>query len=200
MNGLLRWIATVAVLIGGAALMIEGRGLWDWAAGEESGDELLVVAAAAGDLERARRAVADGASVEVYSSTGCTPLAFAASDGDEQLVSFLLSSGASVHTPLQCGRSALEFATVQGCHAGTVRQLLDAGADPDGIMRRSGWRPPIVNAASNGSAEVVELLLSYGAHINPQLHGRSELSPLQAALDARQDDVAALLRRHGAVR
>ena len=200
MNAVVRWTATAVLLIGGAGLMIEGRGLWDWAAGEASGDELLLVASAAGDMDRAKRAIADGASLEVYSNTGCTPLAFAAGNGDERLVSFLLSHGASVHTPLECGRSALEFATLQGCHAATVRQLLDAGADPDGTNRPIGWNPPLVNAASNGKLDAVRVLLTYGADANPHLRGRCETSPLQAALDTDSADLAALLRRYGAVR
>jgi len=148
MSASMRWIAAGAVLLGGAGLMWQGRGLWDWATGEPRGDELLIVATAIGDVPRAKRALAQGASLDARSSMGCTPLALAASRGHQELVSLLLREGAQVN--VHGGRSPLEFATALSCDPRIVCQLLRAGADPNGARFRAARRgtKPVRGAAS----------------------------------------------------
>ena len=56
---------------------------------------------------------------------------------------------------------------VESNHAGDLKRLLDAGADPnttDG--RKVDGRTPLHTACMNGCPEVVHLLLSHGAEVN----------------------------------
>ena len=198
MSASMRWIAAGAVLLGGAGLMWQGRGLWDWATGAPTGDQLLIVATAMGDVPRARRAIGEGASLDVRCSTGCTPLALAAGRGDRRLVSYLLAEGADVNACFEDpAMTPLLVATVATCDAATIRMLLEAGADPNG-SDCAKYRP-LVSAASKGCADAVEVLLNFGADPNLCGTGPNNFTPLQAAAASGNDDVVALLRRCGAV-
>lgn len=200
MKTTLRSTAVVCVLLAGAGLMSQGRALWHWATREPTGDELLVVSAAIGDFDNARRALADGASLDARSMSGAPPLALAATAGDSRLVSFLLAHGADVNTSFEDGRTALLLATAGPGDPRTIRALLEAGADPDGAQATGGACPPLVCAAMRGRLECIEALLAYGADPNLRGSGPNDWSPLEAAVENGRDDVIPLLRRAGAVR
>jgi ankyrin repeat protein len=80
--------------------------------------------------------------------------------------------------------------------AATVRVLLEAGADPDRYLDDDGNPCPAVQAAIEAGAELVELLLEHGA--DPEAAGLDGRSPYRTALARGRDDVAEVLRRHGA--
>jgi ankyrin repeat protein len=81
---------------------------------------------------------------------------------------------------------------------GSVRLLLDAGADPRRYRDDDGKPVPAVWAATSRgcSVELVELLLDYGA--DPYLTGPDGRTAYRVATSAGRTDLLALLRRHGA--
>ena len=79
------------------------------------------------------------------------------------------------------GNTALMLAAYHG-HAGTVRRLLDLGADPD--LRNQRDQSPVAGAIFKGEDEVVRLLLAAGADLDAgtpsarataQMFGRQDL-------------------------
>jgi len=76
-----------------------------------------------------------------------------------------------------------------------VRLLLDHRAALDARDDESGATPLYV-AAAMGRSDVVKLLVEKGADVN--LATRAGATPLHAALSNEFDEVAALLRAHGA--
>jgi ankyrin repeat protein len=78
-------------------------------------------------------------------------------------------------------------------HAGAVRVLLKAGADPN--LRWSGGRTPLIEAAVGGRLEIARLLIAEGADLN--LAERGAGTPLEAAEREGHTEMAALLRASG---
>jgi ankyrin repeat protein len=89
-------------------------------------------------------------------------------------------------------------APISNDDAGSVRLLLDAGADPGRYLDDDGKPVPAVWAAARAgcSAELIELLLDHGA--DPKRAGPDGLTPYRLATVAGRIDVLDLLRRHGA--
>jgi len=89
--------------------------------------------------------------------------------------------------------SAMSLAIKAG-NAKAVRQLLEAGAVPDGPP---GGRPPLIAAAMDCRPDIAMLLLRYGA--NPGLrYGPTGATPLLAACQSSCAAVVRLLIAHGA--
>ena len=84
----------------------------------------LVDAAAIGQLDAARQALADGAPVDATNAAGQTALMLAARRGDEALVRLLLAAGADRARTDPSGRTAAALARQQG-HA-ALAPLLSA--------------------------------------------------------------------------
>ncbi|MEU4257054.1 ankyrin repeat domain-containing protein [Streptomyces fradiae] len=82
--------------------------------------------------------------------------------GDEDAVVRLLRSGAPAESTDEDGGTALYTAAVAG-HAGVVRLLLAAGADPERGSGEGGGDLPLCGAACNGHTEAVRALLAAGA-------------------------------------
>lgn len=82
-------------------------------------------------------------------------------------------------------------------HLEIAKLLLDAGADPSAHKR---GRTALHWAAGGGQMEMAELLLARGARVDIRAKTpQGEVTPLTAAERAEEKDMAALLRRHGAV-
>lgn len=93
----------------------------------------------------------------------------AAAEGHESIVQLLLDHGADADARSYDNASAMHAATAYG-HAGTVRQLLAAGADGLSGMFGigpfgGGWWDPIKLAANNGDGEILQLLADSGARL-----------------------------------
>ena len=117
-------------------------------------------AANAGNLERVKLLVEQGADKDKGNSIGDTPLFRASCNGHLDVVQYLVEQGASLnksnvhgYTPL-IGTSCPEVA----------RYLLEQGADRD----KAGYRrwTPLHWAAQRGYLEITMLLLTYGADLN----------------------------------
>ncbi|GAA2510414.1 ankyrin repeat domain-containing protein [Streptomyces gobitricini] len=81
---------------------------------------------------------------------------------DEDAVVRLLRAGVPASTADDEGRTALYAAAVSG-HAGIVRLLLAAGADPGHASGEGAGELPLCGAACNGHTGVVRALLAAGA-------------------------------------
>ena len=101
-----------------------------------NGITALMVAAQAGDLPLARRALDAGVEVNAGTVSGRqTALMHAAAGGNAPMVQLLVASGADVNARDHAGETALMFAAANGDTA-TVRCLLQAGADVNAKDRR----------------------------------------------------------------
>ena len=91
-------------------------------------------------------------------------LVFAATQNDSWTVIGCLFAGADVNAEKLDGRTALSYAAKGGClHSAKV--LLAAGADPN-RPNRDDEMTPLMEAVHWSHAEIVDLLLSYGADVS----------------------------------
>lgn len=128
----------------------------------------LFEAAALGDLERLQALIAaDPEAVREYSGDGWTPLHLAAAFAGPDAVRLLLERGASVQATSRNPQrnQPLHAALALGQETGTIRLLLDAGADVN--ARQAGGFTALHSAAAAGRAEAVAVLLERGADPGP---------------------------------
>lgn len=133
------------------------------------------------NLEPVRLLVDKGAHVNFANKRGFTYLKQPAEYHDADILVFLLAKGACVDdtrggfTPLQAMLKEVSFACSDRDPERVVRLLLGAGADPN-ITGSRDYRAPLELAVSNGwSNTMIELLLDYGAHLNPYNEGQKLL-------------------------
>ena len=86
-----------------------------------------------------------------------------ARDGQTELLSAYVGGGYPVDHPDPAGNTLLMLAAYHG-HAGTVRMLLDRGADPDRLNDRG--QSPVAGALFKGEDDVVRLLVDAGADLD----------------------------------
>lgn len=155
----------------------------------------FVESCAAGEFDQLERLLAEGATVNMYSDDGWTPLHLASFFGHPKVAELLLahaadvtarSKNASGNTPLH---SAL--AANQKFVAGL---LIGSGADVNAADAQ-GWRP-LHLAAANNDLDAMRALIAQGADIAVVNH--EGLTPLAIATSRNHREVAALLKRHGA--
>jgi ankyrin repeat protein len=124
---------------------------------------------------------------------GCAiPLLNASAHGESEKVLSLFDNGhhANETFPL-VGTTPLMLAAANG-YEGTVKTLLDAGADPN-QMDFTGWTA-LHAAAFKGDAKIVTLLLEYGAIKDRTCCWLFLESPLRIAERLDHKDVLPLLR------
>jgi len=140
------------------------------------------------------------ADVNAMNGAGQTPLVCACSLGGSKalpLARLLLAHSAKVNTQDDFGDTALHnavwvYPAVDRNQVELVRFLLSRGADVN-IAGFDG-KTPLHRAAYRGNPEMVKALLEGGA--NPQARDNRGNTPLQIAIDNKQEEVAALLRRY----
>lgn len=142
--------------------------------GETDPTQSLVWAANQGDLELARRLLAQGSPVDARCSWGMTPLLHAANHGHAEMMELLLAHGADPHAvDSLIDESALlvllaqHFEFKDMAPAG-VEALLSAGVDPNALLssqRQPTPRPPLHLAALAGDRASIKVLLKRGAQI-----------------------------------
>ncbi len=92
-------------------------------------------------------------------TSGDTPLIAAARSGHADLVGFLMSGGADAEHRNRRGETALFLAVINN-HAGSVKQLLVRGADPQAQVRGI---TPLAAARRHNENDMVRLLRANGA-------------------------------------
>ena len=160
------------------------------------------------DIEGVRRALQGGARTDLQEKdTQRTPLMLACLDGNAEIVRLLLEGKADPNQHTQWGEYPLTNAVVRG-HTGTVRVLLEAGAEtslqyePRSVPAEKhncvipSRFSPLADAVAGGHAEVTELLLAAGADVN--VLSRHGDNPLLAAVTSRHFDLARRLLQAGA--
>ena len=105
----------------------------------------------------------------------------------------LLRSSDSTNQILDEGLTPLMLAAAEGEHR-TVVALLETGVDPDEQSKIGSTA--LMYAARNGHLEVVACLI--GASAKLDLQSNSKSTALSIAKKFKRDDVAELLRKHGA--
>lgn len=174
--------------------------------------------------EMVKLLLASGAAVNPIQAGYRTPLMKAAEWGDVDVIGWLLAAKAQVNAQMDHGYSSLYFAAIldhieaaqlliaNGAEVNTkaefpplhvaasyghkdmVELLLAHGADVNWRDVKDG-QTALHWAAVNDSKDVVELLLAKGADVNAKTN-RGE-TPLEMAVYAGHNAVAALLRQHG---
>lgn len=151
-----------------------------------------VLAAKAGQVERVRKLLADGAAVNSRDRLGNSPLNMAASKGNAPLVDLLLSAGADANLA-----NLSEVTPLMGaCFVGRpdiVQKLLAASAKTAPMDRVN--KSAATYAAANGCVGCIEALLASGVAINARLDNDLTLL-MWAAAYGHEDMVRFLLAHH----
>ena len=144
----------------------------------------LASAASIGNLDEVWRHIHWRADVNAKDMVDLTPLHWVKS---KRVAELLIAHGAKVNargriglTPLHLARSK-EIAQVLIAHGAGVNARCDDGSTP---------------LHCESDKEIAELLITAGADVNAR--NNKGQTPLQVAVEEGEDDVAALLRRHGA--
>lgn len=101
-----------------------------------------------------------------------TPLAWGADAGSAQAVEILLQRGADVNQDAVVGTTALHAVAMGGSSGGR--------RDPEAYQKTA------------------EILVAHGADVSRRAKGTSHRTPLDDAIENKNDQVAAVLRKHGA--
>ena len=147
-------------------------------------------------LARSMRVAAIGALfwTTLLSAASNAPVADAAERRDRDAVAALLKQAADVNAPQADGTTALHWAAVND-DAPLASMLLYAGANPKARTRVGGYTPLLL-AATNGNATVMEALLAADADVNASTaNGTTPLMFAAASGDERSVEV---LIAHGA--
>jgi len=115
-----------------------------------------------------------------------------------EVIRLVIASGADVNKWQQINGLAdltpLHIASIKGCRK-TAEILITAGSKLNPKDGTYGFTP-LHCASANGKSEVVELLISKGADLN--LRNGIGTTPLKIAIEKGHEDIADLLRSHGA--
>lgn len=155
---------------------------------------VLLAAAAQGDLETVRDAIAAGCDVNTQDEAGtlndevigATPLIRACQAGQSEVVAELLAAGADIEMQSHAFPTSINplMAAAEAGHLTVVQQLLDAGADIG--AKNQGFEgarmQPIHFAAERGDADIVQLFLDRGAKANAK--AADKVTPLHCAVSS----------------
>ena len=167
---------------------------------EERSDAFLE-AAKTGDTDALRTLLAEGVDIHVADWAGWPALNWAALMLRNESIEFLLDFGADIEYLAKGGKNSgrpLMMAAKKYNGLETVKLLVARGADVNGADQYG--RTPLIVAARYGRIEIVRFLLSHGARPDAESIMRKWKTPLIAANLRGHEEVAALLRKSGALR
>lgn len=125
----------------------------------------LVGAVIAGDLNRVKELVKEGAPFQKSNETGVTPLMHAAYYGQTKIIDYLISKKASLESKDIYGQTALLHAAHRG-KADTVKLLLSKGANVNARAENNFSQTALMYAAYFGYEDVVKILIQAQADLN----------------------------------
>lgn len=143
-------------------------------------DKALVAAALHGDVQAIKKAINEGANIDIQDDEGFTPLNRAAKLSYFHLVKYYIELGADVNIPNNNKITPLHYG-VEYNNVKIVNLLLEEGANID--ARDSIQECPLHWAGWTGNYEVAKLLLKYGA--NPYTKNNTGVTPID--LTVRQE-------------
>jgi ankyrin repeat protein len=144
------------------------------------------------DARKVRLLLERGVDVNHRAQSGATALFVAAGlRGNMDAFRLLLNAGADLNVTAANGGTVLGVAITS--EAEKVALLLGKGADPNRQLVNGGVLPlyPLQLAVTSGDGGVVDLLVSHGAAINPQIPAGFVLTPLSLAVN---DDNLAMVK------
>jgi ankyrin repeat protein len=124
-------------------------------ASESPADRALIVAAMRGDTMGVKKALKDGATVDVRDTRGRTALLIATHDNNAELARALIAAGADVNAKDNIEDSPFLYAGAEGRND-ILRMTLEAGADLKSLNRYGGTA--LIPAAHHGHPETVAIL------------------------------------------
>ncbi len=139
--------------------------------GSQEVDKELLDAAHDGDLEAAKKALADGGNVEIVDGRGMKPIHWAALRGHKEIVDALLEKGADVNGRNSAEWTPLMHASLEG-HLDIAKLLIEHGAEVNAKTYVSGTA--LMFASGKGHESIVRLLLSAGADPRIQIEGTDD--------------------------
>ena len=145
-----------------------------------------------GDRAEAERLRAEPAELDVFE---------AAALGDVERLRVLLGADPALHQAWSPdGFTALHYAAFFG-HPEAARALIEAGSDIEAPSRNTEFAQdarPLHSAAAARQVDACRTLLVAGADPNAKQHGG--YTPLEEAEENEDEELAELLRQHGATR
>lgn len=196
------------------------QAVYNWIQGK---DQQLFQAAQEGDTERVQELIDNGANINAQDDHGNTPLHDAAYWGCPEVAQLLIDNGTNVDVQNFIGETPL-FDAIRSENQGMIHLLIRNGADintqaypnvdieklidplniksPTQMSRKKRkmdvviGRTPLHIAAVVGHAEIAQLLIHNGAHVNVQNNENS--TPLHFAATFGHTETAHLLIRNGA--
>ena len=142
--------------------------------------------------------IAEGADVNAKNAEGWTPLHEAALYGDKEISELLIAKSANVNAKDDDGETPLHKAVYNG-HKEVTELLIAAGVDVNAKDKKG--KTPVSEAALWGHKEVTELLIAAGADVNAKsADGQTPLhySARVGGFSTRHKEVAELLIAKGA--
>lgn len=160
-------------------------------------ERALIEATVRNDVERARRLIAAGTSVNAQDEKRDSAFLLAGAEGRLEILKLTLQAGADLASTNRYGGTAL----IPACHHGhveTVRELLKTAIDVNHV-NRLGWTAllEVVILGDGGPAyvEITRLLLAHGADVN--LPDNQGVTPLGHARQRGQREIASILEAAG---
>jgi ankyrin repeat protein len=146
-----------------------------------------------GQFGEVARLLVEGGADPNIATPAFTPLGAAAMVGDQLLAEALLAHGANIDDT-STGESALHAAIAER-HGELAALIIDKGANVN-ARNMSLFTPLHFLAVNLRDRKLAELLIRHGADVNAK--DQAGHTALEAATRARNDEVADVLRRHGA--
>jgi ankyrin repeat protein len=169
----------------------------DMNAKDKHGGTPLHRAALGGDKEIVELLITRGADVNTKSVSGGTALYVAVFNGRREITQLLIAKGADVNSKDNRGGTSLHSAAWHG-HKEIAELLIAEGADVNSKGDVNGGTPLHI-AAFRDQKETAKLLIAKGADVNAKMVSGAKKgnTPLDAANETENTDIADLLRKHG---
>lgn len=137
-----------------------------------------------------RKLLARGADPNTPDAHGNTLLMVAIRQKNPDLVDLLVDAGAKLNLRNKYGETAIMLASYNGL-GGIVEKLYVKGAE----VNHGGWNP-LIYAATNGHADIIQLLLGGGVQVNST--SENGTTALMMAARGNHSDAVKVLLKNGA--